>query len=167
MEMQAGSGAQADLDAVHGVLESLQRAMHARDAAAVVALYAPDAMLYDLAPPLGDRPDEAALAMWLASWDGPVTESWRDLKVRVSGDLALCHGYVRVSTRTKEHEDAAWWMRRTLGLTRTGESWRIVHEHGSVPFYMDGSSRAALDLEPPVAPEEDGQHGAEQDRRGA
>jgi ketosteroid isomerase-like protein len=26
--------------------------------------------------------------------------------------------------------------------------WRIVHDHSSVPFYMDGSYRAAVDLKP-------------------
>jgi hypothetical protein len=29
-----------------------------------------------------------------------------------------------------------------------GGSWRIVHEHNSTPFYLDGSLRAALDLRP-------------------
>ena len=27
-------------------------------------------------------------------------------------------------------------------------TWKIAHEHTSVPFYMDGSFRAAVDLEP-------------------
>jgi ketosteroid isomerase-like protein len=26
--------------------------------------------------------------------------------------------------------------------------WRITHEHNSTPFYMDGSDKAALDLQP-------------------
>jgi ketosteroid isomerase-like protein len=27
-------------------------------------------------------------------------------------------------------------------------AWKIAHEHTSVPFYMDGSFRAAIDLKP-------------------
>jgi PhnB protein len=27
-------------------------------------------------------------------------------------------------------------------------AWKIVHEHSSTPFYMDGSYRAAVDLKP-------------------
>jgi ketosteroid isomerase-like protein len=39
-------------------------------------------------------------------------------------------------------------MRETLCLAREGDGWTIVHEHTSVPFYMDGSNRPAFDLEP-------------------
>jgi PhnB protein len=35
-----------------------------------------------------------------------------------------------------------------LGGAQLDGSWRIVHEHDSTPFYLDGSLRAALDLRP-------------------
>lgn len=138
-------------DAVREILSALQEGMRARDAAAVIALHEPDAAIYDLAPPLGDRPDEAALALWLSSWGGPVLEEWADLEIEVSGDLALCYGYVHVSVPTKSGEEASWWMRRTIGLRRGPDGWRIVNDHTSVPFYMDGSDRAAMDLVPMAA----------------
>ena len=137
-----------DTDAeVREVLSALEAAMHARDAGAATALHDPKALIFDLAPPLGKGPDEAELAQWLASWAGPVSERWHELRVETSGDLALCYGYVRVEAPTAG-ESAEWWMRRTVGLRRGPEGWRIVHDHASVPFYMDGSNRAALDLTP-------------------
>jgi PhnB protein len=39
-------------------------------------------------------------------------------------------------------------MRETLAFERVRGSWRIVHEHSSVPFYMDDSLRPAFDLLP-------------------
>ena len=36
----------------------------------------------------------------------------------------------------------------TTALARAGDGWRVIHDHVSVPFYMDGSDRAAIDLEP-------------------
>ncbi|WP_446719495.1 hypothetical protein [Inquilinus sp. OTU3971] len=33
-------------------------------------------------------------------------------------------------------------------MRRAADGWVIVHEHESVPFYMDGSLRAAVDLKP-------------------
>jgi ketosteroid isomerase-like protein len=42
----------------------------------------------------------------------------------------------------------ALWFRSTLGLRKIGGRWQITHEHNSTPFYMDGSDRAALDLQP-------------------
>ena len=132
---------------VRQVLAELEAAIHARDAAAATALYDAEALIFDLAPPLGKAPDEAELAQWLASWAGPVSERWRNLQVEISGDLALCFGYVRVEAPTAD-DSAEWWMRRTVGLTRGPDGWRIVHDHTSVPFYMDGSNLAALDLKP-------------------
>jgi ketosteroid isomerase-like protein len=41
-----------------------------------------------------------------------------------------------------------WWLRITRTLARMAGDWRITHEHESVPFHMDGSFRAAVDLEP-------------------
>jgi ketosteroid isomerase-like protein len=39
-------------------------------------------------------------------------------------------------------------MRATVSLRRHQGGWQIVHEHTSVPFYMDGSLRPAFDLQP-------------------
>jgi ketosteroid isomerase-like protein len=46
------------------------------------------------------------------------------------------------------HQDL--WFRATLGLCKTGDGWK-VHEHDSTPFYIDGSGRAATDLQPEAA----------------
>jgi PhnB protein len=40
------------------------------------------------------------------------------------------------------------WFRQTWGFERTGERWLIVHLHQSVPFLMDGSFKAAVELKP-------------------
>ena len=40
------------------------------------------------------------------------------------------------------------WMRSTLAFRRAGGAWKIAHGHSSVPFRMDGSYRAATDLQP-------------------
>jgi len=38
------------------------------------------------------------------------------------------------------------WFRETLGLQKFDGKWLIGHSHDSVPFYMDGSYKAAVDL---------------------
>lgn len=40
------------------------------------------------------------------------------------------------------------WYRVTIGLRRVDGRWLVVHEHESVPFLMDGSFAAAVDLKP-------------------
>lgn len=133
---------------VRGVLEAIAQGLHDRDADAIARHYAPGAAIADLAPPLVRRGmDAAGLQAWLDGWDGPVDITYRDLAVTVEGRLALCHGLVHTRT-TRAGEEAAWWARMTTALARDGDGWRVTHDHVSVPFYMDGSDRAALDLEP-------------------
>jgi ketosteroid isomerase-like protein len=35
-----------------------------------------------------------------------------------------------------------------MGFRKVGGRWLIAHEHASVPLYMDGSEKAAIDLKP-------------------
>ena len=139
----------SDVDAIGAVTASIAAAAYRKDAAAMARHYAPGAVIADLAPPLLSRGFDVAKAQaWLDGWDGPVEIELRELAIEADGDLGLCHGLQYVRARTREGEEAAWWSRITLALARTGDSWLITHEHNSVPFYMDGSYRAAIDLDP-------------------
>ena len=130
------------------VIDAISQGLRNKDAAAVVKQYTSDALLFDLAPPLARRIDANQLSQWLDTWDGPVNQELRDMKIVVRGDLAFAYGFIHVSAKTNSGEDAAWWMRATACLTKQGGGWKIMHEHTSVPFHMDGSFRAALDLSP-------------------
>jgi len=130
------------------VMEAVRQGLLQRNAPAVAGAYASDAAIFDLAPPLAHSIDVEQLATWLAGWDAPVDQKLHDFQFTVDGNLAVGHGMVHVSTRTKSGEDAAWWMRMTVCLKRHSGTWKITHEHTSVPFYMDGSYRAAIDLSP-------------------
>ncbi|MDB5393518.1 MAG: Ketosteroid isomerase-like enzyme [Rhodospirillales bacterium] len=137
-----------DIDIAEHEVAAVHRGYRERNAAAITEQYAPIAEIFDLAPPLTHPVNAKGIADWLASWGGPVERTPRDIKTTIRGDTAFCHGLIRVSTRRKDKDDAAWWMRVTTCLLRQGGAWKIVHEHTSVPFYMDGSLRAAIDLTP-------------------
>jgi ketosteroid isomerase-like protein len=137
-----------DADAIRAAIDAVLVAFAARDASAVVASYAPDAIIFDLAPPLSRRPLEAEIAAWIDTWRGPLVRTVRELGLDVSGDLAVWHGFVHTAATTLGGEDAAWWERATLVFRRTAAGWRVVQEHTSVPFRMDGSFIAATDLVP-------------------
>jgi len=119
--------------------------MRERDAERFVAHYAPQIVKFDLPPPLvytGPQTcDAGALRAWFASHPGgPVAYEIRDLTVAVGGDVAFCHSL--------NHLGNALWFRSTIGLRKIDGAWRVTHEHNSTPFYMDGSDKAALDLQP-------------------
>ena len=127
-----------------------REAMHEKNAAAAVAQFAPDAVIFDLAPPLRSvYGDAGKVQEWMNSWEGPIETETRELKLTISGDLALWYGYSRMAGRPREARDGvSFWMRMTLCLERVDGEWKVAHSHTSVPFYMDGSLRPAFDLEP-------------------
>jgi ketosteroid isomerase-like protein len=134
---------------IRGILEKVRKAHRSKDAAALIAPYAGDATIFDLAPPLSHRGNNLQeVQAWLDTWDGPIDLETGDLNISVDGDLAFCHGVSRLSGTKTGDGPVSIWMRATACLRRTGGGWRIVHEHTSVPFYMDGSFRAAVDLKP-------------------
>lgn len=140
----------SETSAILAVIESMTKARYAKNAQAIAAPYHPNAAIFNLAPPLVHQGiDIGETQAWLDTWEGPIEIESRDFQVTVAGDTAFCHGYMRMKGRKKgEDHSVCFWMRETLCLERYGGSWRIVHEHTSVPFYMDGSLRPAFDLEP-------------------
>src|SRR5262245_24006679 len=140
---------QTDKAAIRAVIQGIDKAHQARDASAIVAPFASDAVLFDLAPPLARNVSLEDTIEWLNTWRGPVTRETHQLDITVGGDIAFARCYFHTGAMTADGGDRAeWWSRATLCLRRDADRWVIVHEHTSVPFYMDGSFRAALDLTP-------------------
>lgn len=131
------------------LVDSWARAIRGKDAAGVVAHQAQDLVQFDLAPPLQTfGPNAKALQHWFATWRGPVGFEIRDLHVIASDDLAFCYGLVHLTGGRTDGSTADAWFRNTLCLRKIGGVWKIAHGHESVPMYMDGSLRAAIDLRP-------------------
>ena len=141
-----------DTDRIRTLIDELVEALRTKDADRVLAAYAPEPVNFDLAPPLaqfGNGPeDKRRLESWFATWSGPLGYEVRDVKITAEGDVAFAFGFIRIHGTKTDGERADVWTRQTLGLKRVAGNWKIVHEHTSVPFYMDGSYRAAVDLKP-------------------
>jgi ketosteroid isomerase-like protein len=141
-----------DEAAIRAVIDARVEALRRKDGAAAVAMLAPDLVAFELPPPLqvpGEVATDAAAAQaWLDGFEGPVETEIRDLVIQVAGDVAFSHSLNRLSATRTDGRAIAFWMRSTLGFRKRGEAWTIIHGHTSVPFRMDGSFSAALDLEP-------------------
>jgi ketosteroid isomerase-like protein len=123
-----------------------------RNADRAVSSYAPELTSFNVAPPLRARLTKNQyrdnLAAWFDSFDGPMSFEVRDLEVMVGDDVAFAHSVNRVGGKKKNGEKDDIWVRATIGFSRINGKWLVVHEHVSVPFYMDGSFKAAVDLKP-------------------
>jgi ketosteroid isomerase-like protein len=148
---------QTDTHAILAVLDELHAAIGAGDASRALGTCAPDAVVFNLAPPLvagtGSRAgDLAALEGWITSFDAPPRLAHREPTVHADGDVAFVHTLTSMSgSKSPEGTGTATftlWFRSTYGLRRLDGRWLIVHQHESVPFHMDGSFLAATGLAP-------------------
>ena len=139
-----------DKSAILAVIDSMAKARYEKNPEAIAAAYSPNAAIFSLAPPLVHHGiDIGETQQWLDTWNGPIHIEPRDFQISIADDIAFCYGYMRMTGNKKGVDHAvSFWMRETLCLQRTEHGWCIVHEHASVPFYMDGSLRPAFDLEP-------------------
>lgn len=135
---------------VRDAIAALHRAHFTKDAAAIAALYTENAVIFDLDPPLQHRGiDIREKQAWLDSWETPIEHLPQELNITVAGDYAFAHSLVEMSGTKRGPEGAVrFWMRQSFAFERIRGSWRIVYQHSSVPFYMDGTFRPAFDLAP-------------------
>ena len=142
----------ADVSSVREVIEDLADAIRNKDAKAAVSLYADDVVAYDLAPPLSidasKERDPAHLQTWFDTWAGPIESKPYRITVRVGGDIAYAYGLRHMTGTKRDGQKVDLWFRATACLIRRDGRWKIEHMHNSVPFAMDGSERALLDLKP-------------------
>jgi ketosteroid isomerase-like protein len=140
----------ADEGRLHALVEGWTKAIRARDVDAVMRHYTADTLSFDLAPPLQHRSDAIrnGLAAWFASFTGPVGYEVRDLAIEAGERVAFGHSLNRISGARTDGSHTDVWVRATLCFRKDGGAWKLAHEHVSVPFHMDGSFRAAVDLKP-------------------
>ncbi len=142
--------ASTDEAAILAIFDTMREALNEKNPQKFASVFTADAAVYNLAPPLMHHGvDPAEKQAWFDTWTTPLELEARDFKVTVSGDYAFAHGFLRLAGTKKGPEGVVnFWMRETVCLHKENSEWRIVHEHTSVPFYMDGSLRAAFDLRP-------------------
>ena len=144
--------AKSDETTLRKLIEARNASIRAGDAAGALEAVAENVTSYDLRPPLvfhgAAARDKWALEQWLASWDGPVDVEMHDPTIMVDGDLAVAFGLSRMRGKKKAEGKVELWYRVTLCFERKHGEWKVFHEHISVPFLMDGSGKAALDLRP-------------------
>lgn len=132
--------------------DNLAIALRAKNVDGVMSHYATNPVMFELAPPLQIKGDEQTgrqnLEQWFASFQGSLGYEIRDLHIAVDREIAFCYSLNRISGMRSNGNQTDIWVRETLCFRKIDNAWKIVHEHQSVPLYMDGSNKAAIDLKP-------------------
>jgi uncharacterized protein (TIGR02246 family) len=121
----------------------------AKDIDQIMMHYAQDVIIFDVKPPFQTKGADAFRQMWemcLPCFPDSFQIEMRDLKLTVSGDVAIAHWLFHFTGMEKDHPAAQMWMRITSGCQRKQGRWQIVHEHCSVPFDPE-TSQAVFTLE--------------------
>jgi ketosteroid isomerase-like protein len=139
----------SDRAEIEALFQKLARAHADHDACAIAEAYAPDAVIFDLAPPLGRRGwSRDDVAAWLAGWDGPIqidaratsvlhsTATWRSCR-----PSAECAGVKAAKIRIRGTARPLVF-RRKWGDGKSSATTRPL------PSRWMGSYPAAVDLRP-------------------
>jgi PhnB protein len=134
---------------IRAVIDDWAEGMRRKDAARVMTHGAAGFLHFSLAPSLiAEDTGAEGLNAWFDTWLGPIEFEIADLEITAGEDVAFCTSINRLAGTKTDGETNEIWLRQTLGLEKQNGAWKIAHLHESVPFYMDGSLRAAVDLKP-------------------
>lgn len=136
---------------IRTLIDNWANAIRAKDVDGLMSHYTPDILVFDLAPPLqyaGIDAYRKNFEEWFSSFQGSIGCEIRDLSINAGDDVAFGHSLNRISGERTSGEETDVWVRATVCYRKIDGEWRIAHEHASVPFYMDGSYKAAVDLKP-------------------
>jgi PhnB protein len=143
------TGAAAVETQLRALLEDWTAAHREKDAARVLSLCTHDIVQFIMAPPLEFSAAQAwDREAWFSSFDGPLGYEIHNLRIATGEETAFCYFLNHLSAHSVKYGFFDMWNRVTLGFARIEGRWLITHVHSSVPFYMDGSLRAAVDLKP-------------------
>lgn len=131
------------------MIDDYAKAIRAKDADGVLKHLAPDLVSFDLAPPLKiTGKDRKGLQEWFATWKGGIEYEVTDVAITAGDKVAFARSLNRLGGTKTDGKENSVWVRSTICFERRDGEWKVVHLHASVPFYMDGSVKAAVDLHP-------------------
>ena len=126
-----------DKQAILELMSKWRTALEKKDVAAMTEDYLPDALLFDACPPYKTEGVEGIRQVWencLPYFPDEFKSEHRDLQIHVDGDVAFVHGVHHFVPTPADHPCGQTWMRITIGLKRVDGSWKVAHEHVSIPF---------------------------------
>jgi len=126
----------ADEAAIRALIERWSQAVRDQNRAGIRANHDSDILLFDVPPPFLSRGLEAYMATWetFFSWsERPVIFAFHDVKVTSGQDVAFATALGKCAGVGPSGAREPLEFRLTMGLRKIDGSWRILHEHHSLP----------------------------------
>ncbi|MET9952959.1 nuclear transport factor 2 family protein [Streptomyces sp. NPDC006339] len=123
---------------IRALLASRADAQRTKDIDRLMSFYAPDAVYYDVVPPLrftGTDEIRRNFLRWFDGYVGPIGLETHDLTLAAGADTAFAHMLHLDSGERKGGLQASIWVRESVCLRRSEDgTWSITHEHISIPL---------------------------------
>ena len=126
-----------DEEEILELIANWRQSLESKNVAALMSDYAASAVLFDACPPYKTEGAEGIAGVWnscLPYFPETFKSEHRDLKVHVSGDIAIAFGLHHFVPEPPDHPCGQSWMRVTIGFLRQDGNWKVIHEHVSQPF---------------------------------
>lgn len=133
--MTKSSPAASDEDEIRTLIARWAKAVRAQDRAGIRADHDPDLLMFDVPPPFQSRGLDAYMATWDTFFDfsvKPVEFDFHDVAVTAGSDVAFATAIGRCGDLSSGKLEKLEF-RLTMGFRKIGGTWRITHEHHSVP----------------------------------
>lgn len=124
-------------EAIRSLLEDWARANREAQNDQVLAGHAADARIFDVLPPLQYEGTDAYSKSWddwQPTFEIPSLFELHDLQITAGSEVGFAHGLIRCGGRLPSGKDIEDWVRATFCFRKTGDSWKIVHQHISMPL---------------------------------
>ncbi|HEY1501829.1 MAG TPA: nuclear transport factor 2 family protein [Acidobacteriaceae bacterium] len=121
---------------IRGLLDHWAKAVREKDISAICAAHDPAILMFDVPPPLLTWGLEAYRETWerFFSWsEEPVRFECHDIAVTVGGDVAFASAIGRCAGIDPKGKREELEFRLTVGYRKIDGSWRVTHEHHSLP----------------------------------
>lgn len=140
-------------DKIRQLKENLNNAIREKDAKKANQLFEKNCVLFLMPPPLMVRFDEGLeglnnLENWFSTFENGIGLETKELEIICNNDIACLSSLEHLTGKRTDGSVTDTWYRETLCLRKVKDEWKIIHQHQSFPMYMDGTNKAATDLEP-------------------
>ncbi|HEY7580042.1 MAG TPA: SgcJ/EcaC family oxidoreductase [Acetobacteraceae bacterium] len=130
----------ADEQAIRDLESRFVAAFNAKDVDAIMKVYAPDVLVFDVVPPREYVGADAYRKDWqslFATFKGPVNFEISDLAIITDGNLGYGHSIQRLSGTDAKGAPLELVVRVTDAYRKINGNWLVAHEHVSVPVDLE------------------------------
>jgi uncharacterized protein (TIGR02246 family) len=136
MATQASAANTAESE-IRALIDDWAKAVEARDYDRIIEHYDDNVRVFDVPPPLEARGRDTYRKHWedwLGTFTGKVKCETQGLELVAGDEVAFAHCLTKISDVADDGTESGSWVRVTVGYKKDEGTWKVVHEHASVPF---------------------------------